>query len=338
MLTYNRNLNDQAHTRMMKRNLQGFTLLEMLLVLALVALIATSGLAAYQQRITRFKVEQTALQIQTIIEAAQAYNAANPAGWPTSDGIPTGTNQFQAYMPGAPLHYSPWYGASVQSYTAYAPAIGATPDANPCMNSSVAPVAQYYTINFTVPSSQANPAQIAQMIAARLPSATIPDPSQGQDPSHCAANTVMASAIPLPSPTPPPTPTESPVVSIQMFQLCPPGSTDPGCAIGVSGVDVALPSLSLVACPTGKFQKAYFTLMHFLDTTEDLGGPAATTVATKYSAFYAVGNLNPVCFPTSQSSITVNTQASSPSTLNPHQAKRTKFMMVETCVSSCAAS
>ncbi len=73
---------------------QGFTLLELLLVIAILGVLATFSLSLYQQETSRFKIEKTALQMQQILQAATAYYTQNNQ-WPSNCADPN----FNNYLP-----------------------------------------------------------------------------------------------------------------------------------------------------------------------------------------------------------------------------------------------
>lgn len=60
----------------------GFTLLEILFVISIIAVIATIGLTTMQQRAQKVKIEKTALQMQQILQAGLAYYNDNNNTWP----------------------------------------------------------------------------------------------------------------------------------------------------------------------------------------------------------------------------------------------------------------
>lgn len=60
---------------------RGFSLIELMFVIAIIAAIAVMGLAAYKQRVMNQKIDQTVLQLQTILQGSMAYYVANNH-WP----------------------------------------------------------------------------------------------------------------------------------------------------------------------------------------------------------------------------------------------------------------
>lgn len=69
------------------RNKLGFTLVEMMLVIAVIAIIAAFSLKTYQKSFETRRVDKTALEMQHILEAALAYNVDNSA-WPDARSDP----------------------------------------------------------------------------------------------------------------------------------------------------------------------------------------------------------------------------------------------------------
>jgi prepilin-type N-terminal cleavage/methylation domain-containing protein len=61
---------------------QGFTLIEMLLVIAVIAIMATLGLTAYRRHAITARVDKVAIEMQHLLEAALAYNV-DQHQWPT---------------------------------------------------------------------------------------------------------------------------------------------------------------------------------------------------------------------------------------------------------------
>ena len=111
----------------MKKNWRlnkGFTLIEILLVIAIIGIVATITLTSYQRQTMNFKVEKTALEMQEIMQAAANYYR-DWGTWPyTKNG---GFNNymeayFVPYLPvattGSGVYlYSPWtVGTSNMTY------------------------------------------------------------------------------------------------------------------------------------------------------------------------------------------------------------------------------
>jgi len=70
---------------MNKTNIKGFTLIEILFVIAILSVLASLGLSVLQQRAQQLKVERAALQMQQILQAGMAFKADDAGGaWPIS--------------------------------------------------------------------------------------------------------------------------------------------------------------------------------------------------------------------------------------------------------------
>src|SRR3990167_4197367 len=70
---------------MVTRQNVGFTLLEMLLVLVIVAALLVIGMNYMQQKATAMRIDRTALQMQQILNAGLAYYVSN-GKWPCDPG------------------------------------------------------------------------------------------------------------------------------------------------------------------------------------------------------------------------------------------------------------
>jgi len=68
----------------MKHHLTGFTLIEVLFVVAILAVTAALGLDFYQQTAESSKVDNTALQMQQILQAGSTYYIAQGNVWPAN--------------------------------------------------------------------------------------------------------------------------------------------------------------------------------------------------------------------------------------------------------------
>lgn len=92
-----------------KFQIQGFSLIELMFAIAIIAAIAVMGLAAYKQRVINQKVDQAVLQLQTILQGAMAYYVANNDTWPTAKTFNTMLTDYVGIAD--PEHfYSPFYG------------------------------------------------------------------------------------------------------------------------------------------------------------------------------------------------------------------------------------
>ncbi len=79
---------------MQKRYIRGFTLIETLFVIAILSVIASMGVAVYQQRTSTAKVEKAAVQLQLFSQAVTDYFNDN-GKWP----IPLNTTTLGQYIP-----------------------------------------------------------------------------------------------------------------------------------------------------------------------------------------------------------------------------------------------
>jgi prepilin-type N-terminal cleavage/methylation domain-containing protein len=119
----------------------GFTILELMLVIVILAIMASFGLTYYQQRTVTRKVDKTTLQIQQLLQAGRNFYSNNNA-WPKVSPDPN----FLSYIPVGNT-IDPWGGTYI-----YQPASG--------------------NKKFQVIASGMTNA-IAQQVAARLPSADV---------------------------------------------------------------------------------------------------------------------------------------------------------------------
>ena|SRR3989338_1611900 len=89
-----------------KINFIGFTLIEILFVIALIGVITAFSLSAYEKKSENTKIDKTALQIQQILQAATAYYNDNSC-WP---GNCSGSNiaNFSDYLPFGENPKNPW--------------------------------------------------------------------------------------------------------------------------------------------------------------------------------------------------------------------------------------
>lgn len=98
---------------MTKRKNTGFTLLEMLLVLAIISVLLAMGINYYQQKMLSMRIERTVIQSEQILNAGLAYFVAN-GKWPCaagsfgeSSGCPLDNLISQNYLPNK-IIVSPW--------------------------------------------------------------------------------------------------------------------------------------------------------------------------------------------------------------------------------------
>ena len=87
-------------------NCLGFTLLELLLVIVILGIMASMGIALYQRNAVDMKVQKTSSQIQQIMQAASAYYSDNGC-WPGSTLCTTNPPSFNNYLP-AGINTNPW--------------------------------------------------------------------------------------------------------------------------------------------------------------------------------------------------------------------------------------
>ena len=122
---------------------KGFSLLEVLLVLSVIALMMVAGMRLSEQHIMRVKVENTVLQMQSLVEFAQRFYGTN-GRWPST-----------ADMDPMQLNNCPWKHGNTQ---------------DPCY--TVDGSGSFFSLTLTVPSLAGINVNVPTMIAARLPSAT----------------------------------------------------------------------------------------------------------------------------------------------------------------------
>lgn len=179
----------------MKKN-SGYTLIELLLVVAVIAMIAALGVKTYRDKAQSDRINLAALGMQHVLESAMSYNVANKGNWPdqnwkTGDCVVSNAadNPFiQTYLPNQSYqsnfgsHYC-WSG-NAQDNT---------------------PTAPLFWVAMPVPGSDAPEAtDLAKRIAARLPNAIITDnpsiSSTGAD--YCNNNPCyVKAAVAIPSQT-----------------------------------------------------------------------------------------------------------------------------------------
>jgi prepilin-type N-terminal cleavage/methylation domain-containing protein len=82
---------------------QGFTLIETLLVIAILGMLVAIGIAYHQKHTRDMKVNKTVQQIQQILQAANAFYKHKDC-WPGSDNCP---GDLSAYAP-AGIVANPW--------------------------------------------------------------------------------------------------------------------------------------------------------------------------------------------------------------------------------------
>jgi prepilin-type N-terminal cleavage/methylation domain-containing protein len=129
----------------MKKNMQGLSLIEMLLVLAIVSVLIYMGVGYYQQAFLAARINRTSIQMQQILNAGLAYYVAN-GKWPSMAEL---TDPKHAYLPTAVI--SPWIGASFL-----------------VASSGTSAMPNLFSVYIQIPS-QRGAAAIAASIAGKLP-------------------------------------------------------------------------------------------------------------------------------------------------------------------------
>ncbi len=140
---------------------RGFSLLEMLLVIAVLAVISIAGISYLRDKALNLKIDKTALQIQQWLEASLAYQLDNGKPpktvgdlLPADCSNPSGTY----YMP-CGSQFSPWYNnTAAGEYVLY----------NPQDEKRL-------TVKLTLPDNVADghAAEVAKRIAGKLPIADV---------------------------------------------------------------------------------------------------------------------------------------------------------------------
>ena len=220
---------------------RGFTLIELMLVLAVVIAMSIIGLAAYQQQILNRRVEKTSLQMQIILQAGLDYYA-NTGNWPTASSPGSSiitTLQNGGYITSS-LTDNPWG----EPYTAAV-------ITNPTSNVTLFQVSSTVPVTMEPGSSLAT--NIARMIAGHLPMASsttdsnndgivnaqVNSPGGGVGPN--APKTIIQDVETISM-------ADVPGTQVQIPQNCPAGYTP--------AIDVALSSFSSYM-PANKQTSAY---------------------------------------------------------------------------------
>lgn len=136
---------------MSNKQQRGFTLFEIMLVIAVMAVMAMAGVQYMQAKARTAKVDRAALQMQQWLQAGMAYYVDHQE-WPASEEVLIAGG----YLPGN-LTTNPWGGA-------YSP--------------TFVPQARAFTVTTTVPTesvaSDEDAANILRQLATRLPNASGP--------------------------------------------------------------------------------------------------------------------------------------------------------------------
>lgn len=136
-----------------KQNKSGFTLIEMLLVLVIIAMILYASIGYFQQRAQATRIDKTTATMQQILNAALAFYVAN-GRWPNDLNEMSSAN---GYLPNVPL-VNPW-GQPYQGQPGQA-------NANP--PPSVEPPPRLFFVWTQIPASNTASA-VASQIAGPLP-------------------------------------------------------------------------------------------------------------------------------------------------------------------------
>lgn len=132
---------------------KAFTLIELMLTIAVMATFATLGIATYQQKMQNAKVEQAAQEIQIWLQAALAYRIHSAADrWPSKDELIE-----NGYVNDLS---TPWMHCTA-----------ATPPGN-CYEVGEAPRSGNFRVTMYLPAALPNAKNIARLIANRLPNAS----------------------------------------------------------------------------------------------------------------------------------------------------------------------
>lgn len=155
--------------RMNKKHSKGFTLIEMLLVMVIIAGFIYMGAGYLQQRTLSLRIDRTSAQMQQILNAGLVYYSAN-SSWPTN----LGTLQSGGYLPTSIS--SPWNAA----YDVYS-------------SGSL----MYVSVKLPAAASSIN---IAKVIVGTLPLAfTAASPSATTYAACTAANCYVVASVTIPS-------------------------------------------------------------------------------------------------------------------------------------------
>lgn len=98
----------------MKTKIQGFTLIEMLLVMVIISIIIYASVGYVMQRAEQIRVDRTSLQMQQILNAGLSYYIDH-GSWPAG---PTLTALQGTYLPPAAVTFKSGWGQDFQIYAA----------------------------------------------------------------------------------------------------------------------------------------------------------------------------------------------------------------------------
>lgn len=165
-----------THPRMTTNNAEGFTLIEMLLVIAVMAVIASLGIIAYRDHLQSERIDRASLNIQNVLQGAMSYNVSNGGDWPPANAqLPNcdvtvggrAENFVKNYLPNG--SYQSDYG-------------------NHLCWSQLNNDGHLFWVALEVPGNDKN---IAKRIAAKLPNAvTTSDPTSTNDPAPACDSSV----------------------------------------------------------------------------------------------------------------------------------------------------
>lgn len=172
-----------------KKNV-GFTLIEMLLVIAVLAVLISIGIMTYRDHAISTRINKASLQIQSTLEAAMAFNVDH-SKWPTANaGLPTcepadpANNQFiKDYMPNSQIKSV--YGTNI-CWSA--------------VSSSNGQESRLFWVALQVANNNAN---VARRLAAQLPNAVVTAEPQVQEVQACSTDQpcFVRAEIPVPGQT-----------------------------------------------------------------------------------------------------------------------------------------
>ena len=138
-----------------------FTLIELLLVIAVLSIIAALGIMSYRRYFQTNRIDKVAISMQHVLEAAMSFYVDNSATWPLpkqcDDSTPT-TNSFVTdYLPNG--SYQSTFGTDFCWHDAGA---GSAPQQH-----------RLFWVAVRVPGAAPDSTNIAKRLAARLPNAVV---------------------------------------------------------------------------------------------------------------------------------------------------------------------
>lgn len=170
------------------RRILGFSMIEVLLVVTVLALVAGLGVMTLRHQEDRSQVDQTALEMQGVLQAALAYNV-NQQEWPAAYGSIKSTDPAACdeKAPGEPNK------SFIDTYLpnkSYTSNYGATFcwSAGKVQDDKVDLHAPLFWVAVKVPGKGAEMLNYANRLTARLPSAVAVTDPTAADPSACTAD------------------------------------------------------------------------------------------------------------------------------------------------------